>query len=134
MFIDNEWVAKPMYRLGRLLRGGKSLGWTTAMAASYPAYAEFERQVAKRLDLNRFDLIHRVTPVSPTLPSRLPAKTDTPMLVGPLNGGLPWPREWPGLSGSEREWFTRFRGLYRRMPGQLTMWQHVAGGDRVHRQ
>lgn len=131
LWIDNEWITKPLYRMGRLLRGGSSLGWTTNMAFSWPAYVAFEMAVAsrlkRRLKSDEFDLIHRITPVSPTLPSPLSARTTVPMVVGPLNGGLPWPQEFPELRSSEREWLSPLRRLYRQLPGFRSTYQHLAG-------
>src|SRR5438270_8227363 len=37
-FIDNEWVARPLYLLSRLLRGGSALSWTTDTAMAWPSY------------------------------------------------------------------------------------------------
>lgn len=131
VFIDNEWLAKPMYQLGKCLRGGSGLGWTTNMAVNWPAYVAFELSIARvlseRLSAGGFDLIHRVTPVSPTLPSPLATRTDTPMIVGPLNGGLPWPNEYPSLASNEREWLTPLRSLHRRLPFYRKSYQALAG-------
>jgi phosphatidylinositol alpha-1,6-mannosyltransferase len=131
LWIDNEWIAKPLYRMGTLLRGGSSLGWTTNMAFSWPAYVAFEMSIARRLkrrlESGEFELIHRITPVSPTLPSPLSAMTRVPMIVGPLNGGLPWPQEFPELRSREREWLSPLRRLYRQLPGFRSTYQHLAG-------
>ncbi len=119
-YINNEWLAKPLYHMGRMLRGGGSLGWTTNMAVNWPAYIAFEKQLgrrfSKRLRSGEFDLIHRVTPVSPTLPSPLASMTDVPMVIGPLNGGLPWPKQFPSLHKNEREWLSPIRNIYQRLP------------------
>ena len=131
VFINNEWIAKPLYTLGRLLRGGKSLGWTTNMAVNWPAYIAFELQAARQLkselQSGAFDIIHRITPVSPTLPSALATKTDVPMVIGPLNGGLPWPKEYPQLRGREREWLVPVRNVYRRLPWYQKSYRRLAG-------
>ena len=92
VYIDNEWIARPLYNFGKFLRGGSSLGWTTNMAVSWASYVAYEkalyRQFQTRFEAGEFDLIHRVTPVSPTLPSPLATLTDVPMLIGPLNLSL----------------------------------------------
>lgn len=130
MFINNEWIAKPLYTLGRLLRGGKSLGWTTNMAVNWPAYVAFELQAARKLKAElhagAFDIIHRITPVSPTMPSPLATRTDIPMILGPLNGGLPWPKEYPELRGKEREWLVPVRNAYRRLPFYRSSYRRLA--------
>lgn len=130
-FVDNEWLARPMYRLATRLRGGEKLAWTLNTALAWPSYLEFERQVYRRfageLKSGRFDLIHRLTPLSPTLPSPLATWTDVPMLLGPINGGLPWPREFPGLAREEREWLARFRPAYRALPYFRQSYRRLAG-------
>lgn len=131
LYIDNEWIAKPLYNLGKFLRGGSSLGWTTNMAVSWASYVAYEkalyRQVASRLKAGKFDLIHRVTPVSPTLPSPLASLTDVPMIIGPLNGGLPWPKQFPSLHKQEREWLAPVRNAYRKLPYYRSTFRSLAG-------
>lgn len=130
-FIDNEWVARPLYLLSRALRGGNSLSWTTDTAMAWPSYMVFEKEVFRRfgrqLHAGKFDLIHRVTPLSPTMGSPLASLTDVPMLLGPLNGGLPWPRDYPELRRQEREWLVPFRNTYRRLPYYRSTYRHLAG-------
>ncbi len=131
VYIDNEWVAAPLYRLASLLRGGKGGGWTIAMATGWPSYLAFEAQVYERfgraLRAGRFDLIHRITPLTPTYPSPLAARTRVPMLIGPLNGGLPWPKEYPELRRREREWLVPFRRAYRALPYFRSTYRTLAG-------
>ena len=119
-FISNELIAWPLYRIGKLLRGGRTLSWTTNTAIAWPSYVYFERLVFKRfrtaLEGSEFDLIHRVTPVSPTMGSPLASLARVPMILGPLNGGLPWPKEYPELRRQEREWLVPLRKLYTRLP------------------
>jgi glycosyltransferase involved in cell wall biosynthesis len=131
VYIDNEWLARPLHRLSRLIRGGKGLSWTIDTALAWPAYMAFEHQLYRRmrqeLDGGRFDLIHRITPLTPTMGSPLAALSDVPMLVGPLNGGLPWPAEHPELQHLEREWLVPLRNLYKRLPFYGATYRHLAG-------
>jgi glycosyltransferase involved in cell wall biosynthesis len=130
-FIDNEWVARPLYLFSRLLRGGGGLSWTTDTALAWPSYVAFEREVATRfrrpLREGGFDLIHRVTPLTPTVGSPLAGLTDVPMLIGPLNGGLPWPKEYPELRRKEKEWLVPLRGLYRKLPYYRSTYRGLSG-------
>ena len=107
-FIDNEWLASPLHKLASKLRGGQSLSWTIETAMAWPSYMVFEktvaRQFSRQLSTDTFDLIHRLTPLSPTMGSPLASLTEIPMLMGPLNGGLPWPKDYPDLRHQEREW------------------------------
>ncbi len=131
VYIDNEWVAKPLYTLSKLIRGGQTLSWTIDTAMSWPSYMVFELQVhhhfQNQLLRRDFDLIHRVTPLTPTQGSPLAARTRVPMLIGPLNGGLPWPREYPELRRQEREWLVPLRGAYRYAPFYRSTYRHLAG-------
>src|SRR5262245_15516463 len=119
-FVDNEWLARPLYQLARLLRGGTALSWTVDTAMAWPSYMVFEKELfrclRRPLSKGRFDLIHRVTPLTPTMGSPLASLVDVPMIVGPLNGGLPWPKEYPELRRQEREWLVPLRGLYHHLP------------------
>ena len=130
-FIDNEFVAAPVHLLAKLLRGGTGKAWTLDTASMWPSYLIFERMVfnrfSRRLRQSEFDLIHRITPLSPIFASPLAGWTKTPMLIGPLNGGLPFPREFPELSRREREWLKRLRSLYKLMPYYRSTWRHLAG-------
>src|SRR5208283_4755350 len=130
-FVDNEWLAAPMYRLAGVLRGGQSLSWTIDTAMAWPSYMVFENQLhhqlCRQLNNARFDLIHRVTPLTPTMGSPLASKAKAPMLIGPLNGGLPWPKEYPELRRKEREWLVPFRNLYRQLPYYRSTYCHLAG-------
>src|SRR6516165_2003518 len=72
-YIDNEYIARPMFRLSLFLRGGNKVAWTTSLAMRYLPYLAFEREVWRRfkgeLKAGRFDVVHRLTPMSPALPS-----------------------------------------------------------------
>lgn len=130
-FIDNEWVARPLYNLSKWVRGGQALSWTTDTAMAWPSYMVFEKEVfhrfGRRLAQGDFDLIHRITPLTPTMGSPLAGLTDVPMLVGPLNGGLPWPKEYPELRKQEREWLVPVRRLYRSLPYYRSTYARLAG-------
>src|SRR5262249_24777476 len=47
--IDSETVARAIWRVSNLLRGGEGKGWTTLAALAVPAYYDFERLLWKRL-------------------------------------------------------------------------------------
>ncbi len=119
IYIDNEYIAKPIYNLSKLIRGNEG-GWTTAMAFNYPSYLAFEWEAWKKLKpriiAGEFDVIHRVTPMSPTLPSIIATKTSVPFVLGPLNGGLKWPEYFNKERGKEKEWLSPIRNLYKFLP------------------
>ncbi|RPH47588.1 MAG: glycosyltransferase family 1 protein, partial [Planctomycetota bacterium] len=122
--VDSEAIAGPMYRLGELLRGGAGRGWTTLSALTTVSYYYFEhlvwRRFGARLRAREFDLVHRLTPLSPVTPSLLASscrRIGIPFLLGPLNGGVPWPRGFDAARRREREWLSYVRNAYRLLPG-----------------
>lgn len=131
--IDSERVARPMWRVEEMLRGGKGKGWTTVMALRSISYRYFERvlwrEIGDRVRAGEFDVVHRLTPLSPTLPSTVAAKcrrAGAPFVVGPINGGVPWPREFDVARRREREWLSYLRGAYRLAPGYRSMRESAA--------
>jgi glycosyltransferase involved in cell wall biosynthesis len=129
-FIDNEWLARPIHQFSRFIRGGDQFAWTVATALSWPASIVFEHQAYAHfrhdLRVGHFDIVHRLTPLSPTNGSPLASLTGVPMVLGPLNGGLPWPREYPELWRREREWIMPLREAYRLLPYYRSMYQRLA--------
>ncbi len=122
--IDSEKVAARIYKLATMVRGGSGKGWTTVMALSAISYSYFERLLWKKfgaaIRAGEYDLVHRLTPLSPTLPSRLAKKchrVGVPFVMGPLNGGVPWPRKFDAARRAEREWFSYVRALHKLIPG-----------------
>ena len=120
VYLDTEKVAAPLYKLATALRGGANTAWTIQMAMSYPSYLAFEWAAWKRFqpDLcnGRFDVVHRITPVSPTLPSPMAKWSPVPFLLGPLNGNLPWLKHFTTELNREREWLSYFRRAYKLLP------------------
>lgn len=119
-YIDNEWLAAPMYRLARRLRGGSEVAWSTNQMMAYPPYLAFERQTwshfGKEMKTGAFDLVHRITPMSPTLPSWIAGRGNLPFVIGPLNGNLDWPSQFAQEQKREREGLRKLRDLYKFLP------------------
>lgn len=126
--IDSERVAAPAHRIGSRLPGG----WTTKMAVTALTYRYFEHLLWKRfgpeLVEGRWDVVHRITPLSPTVPSiigRRLAKLGIPFVIGPLNGGVPWPKEFDSARRAEREWLSYLRDAYKLLPGYRSTRRHA---------
>ncbi len=122
--IDSERLAAPLYRIANRIRGGEEKGWTWVQAASSLWYYEFEarvwRRFGERIRAGEFDLVHRLTPLSPTTPSpmaRRCAEAGVPFVWGPLNGGIAWPPGFGSVRRREREWLSYVRGAHRILPG-----------------
>jgi glycosyltransferase involved in cell wall biosynthesis len=130
IYLDTERIAAPVFKLAIALRRGDSTGWTIQTAMNYPSYLVFEwaawRRLRRELESGGFDLVHRISPMSPALPSPMARLSPVPFIIGPLNGNLPWP---PGFSSElhrEREWLSYLRSAYKLLPFHRSTYRHVA--------
>jgi glycosyltransferase involved in cell wall biosynthesis len=122
--LDSERIAAPLHWMANRVRGGQNVGWTTLAAVSALSYYYFEWLVWKRfgdaIRRHEFDIVHRITPLSPTTPSilaRLCSRASIPFVLGPLNGGVAWPKEFDSARRREREWLSYVRSAYKLLPG-----------------
>lgn len=101
-------------------------------AFAYPFALHFEwhawRMLRRRIYAGEFDVVLRVLPMSPVVPSPFAfflRKGPIPFVIGPLNGGLPWP---PGFSQLEnqKEWISSLRNMYRYLPFAGSTYRHAA--------
>jgi glycosyltransferase involved in cell wall biosynthesis len=131
--IDSEAVASRAHQISGLLRGKSGVNWTTSTALQTLAYPYFEHLVwdkfAHSLRLGEFDLVHRITPLSPTTPSMIAselAAIRVPFVLGPLNGGVPWPKGFDSARRKEKEWLSYVRDAYKLLPGYRSTRDHAA--------
>jgi glycosyltransferase involved in cell wall biosynthesis len=106
---------------------------TQALTAfGYPFSVAFEwyawRQLRHRIFAGEFDVVLRLLPMTPVLPSPFAfflRNGPIPFVIGPLNGGLPWP---PGFSQLEnqKEWISNLRNLYRYLPFTRSTYRYAA--------
>ncbi len=101
-------------------------------AFNYIFFLAFEwrvwRHMRTRIMAGDFDVVLRLSPVSSVLPSPFAyflRRGPIPFVIGPINGGLPWP---PGFSQAERqkEWISNLRNLYRLMPFARSTYRNAA--------
>lgn len=104
---------------GKLSRKG-SFSWSLYALFSNLVYPFFERKLWQtfrtRLQSGEFDLVHRVLPLSPTTSSWIAPRLKqigVPFVLGPLNGGVPWPEGFDDLRKQERDSAGRLRALHR---------------------
>jgi glycosyltransferase involved in cell wall biosynthesis len=99
-------------------------GYPFALAFEWRAWRQFRH----RIFAGEFDVVLRVIPMSPVLPSPFAfflRKGPIPFVLGPLNGGLPWPPGFRQLE-NQKEWAANLRSLYRYMPFARSTYRHAA--------
>ncbi len=101
-------------------------------AFKYPFSLAFEwrawRQLRRRIFAGEFDVVLRLVPMSPVLPSPFAfflRQGPIPFVIGPLNGGLPWPSGFTQLK-KQREWIAGLRSVYRLLPFARSTYRHAA--------
>lgn len=121
-YIEPSWLDRLFFFVQRTIFRHQ-YGKVALTAFTIPFYWAFERATwksfAARLAAGDFDVVHRLTPVSPVLAGSLAkrcASAGIPFVLGPINGGLPWPKGYPTAAGKERESLTRLRFLYHALP------------------
>lgn len=77
------------------------------------------RRMKKRIISNEFDVVLRLLPIDPKAPSLLAyfmRKVKVPFVMGPVNGGLPWPKGFSQLDKhlpAAGYWAPKLRNLFR---------------------
>jgi glycosyltransferase involved in cell wall biosynthesis len=131
--IDSEKVAGKTEKLANVLAGKSGKGWTTRMSLMLFRQGYFEKilweQFGDRIARRQWDVVHQLTPLSPTVPSKMArwcAEAGVPFVWGPLNGGLPWPKGYTKQMTQEREWLSPLRKLHTLLPGYRSTRQSAA--------
>jgi glycosyltransferase involved in cell wall biosynthesis len=118
--VDTEYIAAPLYKFGTWLRGGSAEYWSRVTAAAYPTIIAFDYEVQKtfgrRIESGEYDVVHRLTPMSPALPSPMASWCPVPFVLGPLNGGLTWPEPFRTEFAREHDWLSHLRKAHRLLP------------------
>lgn len=122
--INNRRLQHLSWSLTNKLSGKGNFSWSLYAMLSNLVYPFFERKLwnefGSRLRAGEFDIVHRILPLSPTTPSWIAPKLKNigvPFVLGPLNGGVPWPKGFDALRRNERDAAGKLRVLYKMTPG-----------------
>ena len=122
--IDSEPVARPLFQAEQFLRRKAKLGWTFSTANRVLPYWYFEhvlwQTLGARIEAREFDVVHRLTPLSPTTPSVIAgrcAQVGARFVWGPINGGIAWPKPFRSRLSAEGDWLSYVREAHTLIPG-----------------
>jgi glycosyltransferase involved in cell wall biosynthesis len=113
-YIYESNFIKQYYKIAsKLSRIKDKIIWPVHNTLAYPVYSEFNRLVyAKFKDSilnNHYDIVHAITPMMPRYPVKaVKACKNTPFILGPVNGGVPFPA---GFKAIARQEFANFNFL-----------------------
>jgi len=129
-YIEEGFLARTASALADKLANRSGANWPLLHTLAYPVYAGFNAGVARRfagaVTAGRYDVVHALTPILPRYPyslARIPRRA--PFVLGPVNGGIPFP---PGFAAVGRREFSRFnflRRLGRCLPGYLATYRQA---------
>jgi glycosyltransferase involved in cell wall biosynthesis len=86
------------------------------------------RQTRARIMAGDFDVVLRLLPISSVLPSPFAfflRRGPIPFVIGPINGGLPWPTGFR-QADKQKEWISNLRGFYRLLPFGRSTYRYAA--------
>ena len=101
------------------------INWPVYNALCYPIYAEFNHQVYHKFKdkvlQGDYDIVHAITPMMPRYPVKIvKACKKTPFLLGPVNGGVPFPKGFKEVARQESAHFNFLRAIGRVLiPGYI---------------
>lgn len=128
-YISESPLTQKYYNLMAALTLKGRNNWPLANALGYPIYAEFNRQVYQqfkdRILQGEFDLVHALTPMMPRYPVKaVKACQKTPFLLGPVNGGVPFPPGFQKVARQEYAYLNFLRAIGRAViPGYVATYK-----------
>lgn len=121
----NDWLENLAYQ-------GK-ITWALYHVFAYPVYAEFDQNVYEtfKSEIVRgdYDIVHAITPIVPRYPYKVSQLfTHTPFILGPVNGGVPFPAGFKEVAEKEGSKLNSFlKALGRRIiPGYVSTYKKAA--------
>jgi glycosyltransferase involved in cell wall biosynthesis len=86
------------------------------------------RQTRTRIKAGEFDVVLRLLPIPSVLPSAFAfflRRGPIPFVIGPINGGLPWPTGFR-QANRQKEWISDLRSFYRFLPFARSTYRNAA--------
>lgn len=112
IFVDTEWFARPLYRFASRIFAGSEYAAFMISSLDFFVYESAALRILKqRIAAGaRWDIVHAVTPVTRMAASRL-YRVGAPLILGPLNNGLPIPPGFDTILRGDHPWLYQIRRL-----------------------
>jgi len=113
-----------------LFRG--RINWPLAHALLLPIYLEFDHTVyqtfKQAVQNHQYDVVHAINPTIPRFPVKISQIcTEVPFLLGPLNGGIPFPKNFQAKASQEFAQFNFLRTVGRYLiPGYAATYRRAS--------
>jgi glycosyltransferase involved in cell wall biosynthesis len=118
------WTLRRIFKNNYRSQALTAFGYPFAVAFEWTAW----RLARSRILAGEFDAVLRLMPITAVLPSPFAfflRKGPIPFVIGPINGGLPWPKGF-SQADKQREWISSFRNLYRFLPFARSTYRDAA--------
>ncbi len=119
VYLEDSNFIKRLEQLGERLSTYKGqIIWPLFNALTYPVYWGFNREVYRQfkdaIARGDYDLVHTITPMMPRYPAKaVKACKKTPFILGPVNGGVPFPDGFKELGRREFSYLNFLRAVGR---------------------
>ncbi len=112
-YLEEGNLNKQYYKIVAKVTANGLVNWPLHNALSYPIYAEFNHQVYQKFQAKivngDYDIVHAITPMMPRYPCKVVnVCQQTPFILGPVNGGIPFPA---GFQETAKQEFAQFNFL-----------------------
>lgn len=117
----NHWVFRDNYYNYVL----QALSYPLSIALEWQAW----RQTRARIRAGEFDVVLRLLPASTYASSPFAfflRKGPVPFVIGPVNGGLPWPQGFRQAKAQNNRWILRLRDIYPFLPFARSTYRRAA--------
>ena len=107
IYIEESTFIKNYYKVAhRLSRIKDKTIWPLRHTFTYPIYEEFNNRVYNKVKTSiiegKYDVVHAITPMMPRYPVKvINVCQKTPFIIGPVNGGVPFPKGFNNVARKE---------------------------------
>ena len=118
------WSVRRIFKNNFHSRALTVFGYPFAIAFEWRAW----QRLRTRILAGEFDVVIRLSPVISVMPSAFPfflRNSNVPFIIGPINGGLPWPQGFT-QADNQKAWIDNLRNLYRFLPFARSTYRRAA--------